>query len=222
MCRRRAEVQDVLVAAYYPEVVRSPIVARETAQRAFGVVTAISGALVALGALVKLPERSDLVVGLGIGALGGWMIASLLFMQAMGSRAFERSSIPQDKAEWARLALKESIASRNKLYRWLIAARVVTLLATIATVAVLIAAVNEVRASRTERAVVRLSAHAQATLAPLCPRGSKRLHGRVNVASLRSRLIQLKPDGGQCSKRVSNLRLQSEDVTSVARRSGGR
>jgi hypothetical protein len=212
------EVQDVVVAAYYPEIIRSPVVARETAQRAFAVVTTISAALVAAGALVNLPERSGPVVALGLAALGLWFVGSLLFMQAMGSRAFVKSPDPHDKAQWAVLALRESIASRNRLYGWLVAARIVTLIAVVATLSAFVAAVLEIRNDRTERAVVRLTFDEGANIISLCPHAGDGILGRVDVATLQEPLVVFEPDSGQCINAVDKLRLPSRGITSVEKR----
>jgi hypothetical protein len=210
------EVQEPLLTAYYSELVKSPITARETAQRAFAVVTAISAALVAAGALVKLPERSDWVVAFGLITLVGWLIASLLFMQAMGSRAFQKSPSATSKDDWARLAINEIVKSRNTLYRWLVAARVATLVSTILTVIVLIAAIQEVRDARTEHVTIRLTTRGARQLAPVCPRATGGIEGNVNPGALKDRFITLAADSGQCGATTTNVRIRSAKVISVA------
>lgn len=209
------DIETPLLEAYYTELVRSPITARETAQRAFTVVTAISGALVAGAALVNLPDRSDLVIGLGFSALIAWIIASLLFMQAMGSRAYVKTPEAAASSEWSALAVNESIASRNKLYAWLLGARWVTLVAAIVTLASVVAAIIDIRDRRAEQVVVRLTPNYQAQIKTICPGVVHGIRGAVERRSLQSRFLTVTADAGQCGAKRTKLRLRSVKVTSI-------
>ena len=209
-------VISAVVDAYYSWVFSRPDMARNRAQAAFGIASAIAAALVALGILGKATERPIAVQVLGLLALCAWLITSILFIRAVsGGKQPEKTEEYPDVTAFATNIIGASLEERASIDRSLKFAVRAAAAAAALTVIALGAIVRVPAAVQSVKATVNLSKHGQESLAAICGRPQQTVQGQVTEASLRERFIKIIVDPKACQGQRVKLYLPTEDVLLV-------
>jgi hypothetical protein len=138
-----AEVREAVVAAYYPAAVAAADAARDRAQRAYGISSAIAGSLVAFGAFSDFESRPLAVQILGIAATSAWLLAALLFMFTIGAARTTTATTYDTPDAFVRGALDRARTERDSVNRSQSYARMATVAAVVLTLLTLVVLVAD-------------------------------------------------------------------------------
>lgn len=210
------EVRDVVVSAYYRRLMSSSDAARARAQAAYGIASAIAGAVVAAGFLGGLRHQAVGIQTIVAVALVAWLIAAGLFLHAVSS-PFEMI-LESGIAESAFIggALEAVRAERAKIDSWQRKARLASMVAALATAGAFLAALWSTDSPATRPATVTVTAAGSAALKAACGTVAPRLTGRVVESSLSARFMQMTLSPDMCGRQSVDVFLPSSDVLAVA------
>jgi hypothetical protein len=128
-----SDVREAVVAAYYPAAVAAADAARDRAQRAYGISSAIAASLVAFGAFSDFESRPLLVQIFGIVAITAWLAAALLFMFTIGSAPSATTTTYKTPDAFVHAALERARTERDLVNRRQSYARKATVAAVVLT-----------------------------------------------------------------------------------------
>jgi hypothetical protein len=130
-----------VISAYYPAAVTAADVARDRAQRAYGVSSAIAAALATAGFFAGIAERPWQVQIAGGAALTLWLLTACTFMYTVGASAKPHREPEPDSADaFVRSALARAREERDAVNIKQRTARLMTVAAVIATLGALLLA----------------------------------------------------------------------------------
>jgi hypothetical protein len=199
--------------------------ARNRAQSAWAISSALAGALIAGGALTNASDRPGWVQGLVLAAIVAWIVTAIWFISAVSgidprqklqdasvaawhalrrTKAFQRTKRSTSAAaaeEPAPTPLERGQADRQAIDKQLNTAYSFTVVAILLTVAALIGGVISSVAPAHIDAVVTLNQKAWQKVHDICPDASRtRIYGAVERGSLTRPFAVIVLDGGQCMK----------------------
>jgi hypothetical protein len=111
--RVSAAARDEVVKAFYPSLLSAGQAARDRAQSAFSIASAITAVLVAGGAFADIGRRSDWLKGLGLLTLAAWVATAFLFLRAVASPVASPNQADVSSEDFARAVLANSRAERD-------------------------------------------------------------------------------------------------------------
>lgn len=186
-----ADVSDAVVKAYYPAAVAAADAARDRAQRAYGVSSAIAASIVALGAFSDFESRPVGLQALGILTAAAWLASAVCFMYTIGASepaAAGRSYGTSDEFVGAVLerARKErdAVNERQAWARRISAVAVALTLLTISLFALAHPVSDDVDGD------LQLVRPLQPELASLCPHLADSTHVSLAVATLEHNYVR--------------------------------
>jgi hypothetical protein len=208
-----AELHDRLYEAFFTETLKADSAARENGDRAFAVVSAVTGALVAAGVAVDIGDRSRWVQVAGMVAIVLWLGAAHAFVRTVSHATFPVGPAAKDdevNEQWGNQTIEEALTARRVVYNKLRVARWASAAAGTVTILALSLTLAD-RRSATETLSVSLTRRGNRTVEKLCP-GIHEVHGRVTLASLASQYINIELPAGSCGAGSRMLRLQRAEV----------
>jgi hypothetical protein len=209
------EVRDAVVDAYYRRTMSAPESARQRAQAAYGIASALAAGIVAAGLFGGLDRRPTIVQVVAIAALAVWMIAAGLFLHAVSSPF---ATPPQQQVgteafiTTALQAVRDEGACIDRWQRW---AQFVSLLAAVLTVGAFGLAIKISVPAGERDATVTLSAAGAEALKATCKNATRTLSGLISNAALGSEFVEVSLDGRQCGPRQSRVAIPRSQILAV-------
>jgi hypothetical protein len=216
-------VAEAVIDAYYPRAIAIAETARNRAQAAYAIVSALAGGTVA-GVLLTMPEsRPILTRVLGCVAMAAWLFAAGLYLMAIavpvqidkpwtpergGGRRGPRSEFVQRVLERVRDE-RDKVDQRQMRANWVAGGALVLTTLTL-TSAVLLPPPEEER-----HATIVLNAQGQKAVATLCSRQSSTVDGKLVIGSLKEGFASLTVDPPTCGARPTVLRIPSKFIVST-------
>jgi len=210
------EVVSAISSAYYPQIVSLPESARNRAQAAFGIASAI-GASLGFGVLTGLEDSASVTKALGFSALSMWGFTAALYIFAVSSAVSpvrRRDDVRSDE-EFVFTVVGEAKAERDQIdARQRRATFGAGMAAFVTLMAIATSLVVSEPASTIEASAV-LTEGAAAAITEICPNASD---GRLEVSfsgSLDDKtLVTMKLDDSECGPdRV--LSLPRENIVGI-------
>jgi hypothetical protein len=193
------------VAAARGRLLSATDAARARAQSGFGIASAIATALLAAGIFTDVPDRSHPARYLGGVALALWLLAMLLYLQAVASPAEPAAPDAAGRREGERWRGRWTV---EKALRAAIASTSVAVLATAATVIVGASSLSVDQ----DRGQLVLTKRGLSAVASACET-SPRLHGTLRVATLNTEFVLFRIDKGDCrAARTTPVQIRRDDV----------
>lgn len=203
--------------AYYTWLFSRPDMARNRAQAAYGIASAIAATLVALGILGKVTERPLAVQILSLLALCAWLVTSILFVWAVsGGEQPEKIEESRGTKEFIIKIITASQQERTGIDGRLKYAVGAAAVAAALTVIALGAIVRVPATVKSVNATVSLSEQGREGLAAICGSPQPTVQGQVTEASLKERFITITVDPKSCQGHQAKLYLPAGDVLRIA------
>jgi hypothetical protein len=207
------QLHDRLFEAFFSETLKADTAARENADRAFAVASAVAAALVAAGVVIDIRSRSWWVQAAGVAALALWLAAAYAFIRAVSHSTYPVGATKVGNDQWGNLTIEQALTTRREVYdklraagQWSGAAGLVTL------IALVLALVD--RHDETRHATLTLHRDGAAGLRLLCPDASA-LEGTVKLSSLDNEFVRITLPPGTCGTGSHTLRIDRSDVVGI-------
>jgi hypothetical protein len=226
------EAIKAIAEAYYERAAQGADAARERAQTAFTMASAIAAALAAAGIFGNIDRETRTVQILGFLAFAGWLLTALLLLHAAVGEylapADDHGPEERDLSEGGTMKIalgddefvatvySDVVAERNAVYdrlrRALGAAGLAIVLTGAAAGAALLS--RETEAARTMSGDVELTDQGMKDIGRACPveRGKNPIRASLVPASLKDRFVELELPAGSCDGAETTLELPATDV----------
>jgi hypothetical protein len=214
---------DEIARAYWPRALAAADAARARAQSGFTVASAIATGLVAAGLFTNLADRSHPARYVGAIALMFWLAAMLLFLFAVASPTPPRTADPvgpTSRAEFV-VGLLEPVERERRQVEWRqrlavsVTGAAVILTAASFTIGTIWLAVDR------DRGTLVLTAKGSSALEHVCKPKPLRLHGELDVPTLKADFVVFRIDKGACrATKRSPVRIPRADVIAFLEDSG--
>lgn len=196
------EVQDSIVAAHYPRLTASPDTVRARAQAAYAIASTIAGGLIGASLLTNPANVSDLVKVLGALALLMWLVATGLYVSAVGSKVPDVApETVDDLNNFVHKVIEQTRKERRTVERRLRYANTVAIAATILTTLTFIFALANERGDQVD-AIIAVDTATAGRLATACGVHQATLVGQVSLKSLNSQYVDIQLTQDSCPRLV--------------------
>jgi hypothetical protein len=211
-------VSKTVVDNYYPRVISAPEAARNRAQAAYTIASAVAAALIAAGLLTSLYRRPTLVKVMGSLALVGWFLAAGAYVWAVAAPARLRlKESAQDARSFVHLVLQDAIDERTTIDRRQGFANVIASVAAVLTAAAFISALlSGSPERRLQPGLVITSETGARSVETICGQRLSRLEGRIDLDTLNDQLVAIDVRPGECGGRWITVRIPRADVAGVS------
>lgn len=189
--------------------------ARQRAQAAYGIASALAAGIVAAGLLGGLDQRPTIVQVVAIVALAVWMIAAGLFLHAVSSPF---AALPQQQVgteAFIAAALQSVRDEGARIDHWQRWAQFGSLLAAVLTVGAFGLAVEMSAPARELDATVTISAAGVEALKATCKNATPILSGFISSAALGDEFVEVRLDGRQCGPRQIRVAIPRSQILAV-------
>ena len=213
-----SEVREAVVSAYYARTMASSDAARQRAQAAYGIASALAVGIGAAGLFGDIGDRSLGVQIAAVLALMTWLIAAGLFLHTVSS-PFEIQVTPQSDADaFVDEALRTIRGERKAIDRWQRRAQAASAVAALVTVLAFGAALQFTNADEQQAATVMLSRDGVAAVSAVCGHHVDVLRGEVAPAGLDAEFVEVHVARGVCGHTPTRLAVSRDEVAVVALR----
>jgi hypothetical protein len=207
-----ARVVKTVIRTYFSRGVAAADRARDRAERGYTIAGAVAATLVAAGLAANLSQRPPLVQALGLGAVGVWLVAVLLFIWTVAVDVSAPDTEGLNAAGWTtgsdfvRSVGQDVQRELDALHARQVAALTATVIAMALTIAALVAGTVDPSRSTRESARVALTAQADSALRLLCGRAIGALYATVEPGDLSTAVVSLELPAGECGDTATTIR----------------
>jgi hypothetical protein len=206
-------VIDAIGAAYYTRAATAADLARSRAQNGFTVASFLAGGLVGAGLLSRLASVPITVRIIGGCALAAWVVGAALYSRAVAEPVTLETGTQKSAEDFVSKVLENAEEERDKVdSRRRVAQRASMVAAALTTLAVVLGLLVT-SGPETKTASIVLTAQGAEALRVLCGTETSLVRGQLNIGSLESEFISLRPDIPRCGDR--NLRVPRSEVIEV-------
>jgi hypothetical protein len=228
------EAVKAVAEAYYSRAAAGADAARERAQTAFTMTSAIAAALAAAGIFGDITEKTRSVQILGFAAFISWLVTSLLLLYAAVGEfwhpeeaeedappphysEYQVMKIAHDDTHFVAVVYQDVRDERDAVYNRLRAALNAALVALALTGATGGVALFEGKPSHPVDSLVQLNTAGRIDLANLCPTssGHDQVRAAVDPSELDQPFVQLKLPAGACDGHAVSIELPRADIRGV-------
>jgi hypothetical protein len=212
------EVREAVVSAYYARTMASSDAARQRAQAAYGIASALAVGVGAAGLFGNLDNRPVGVQIAAVLALMTWLVAAGLFLHTVSS-PFEIPVAPQfDPDAFVEGALRTIREERRTIDCWQRRAHVASGVAALVTVLAFAAAIRFSSTDEQQTASVALNKDGMAAMSAACRHRIDVLRGKIPTGGLAAEFVELRVARGVCGRRPTQLAIPRDEVAAVAHR----
>ena len=214
-----SSVIQTMANAYYPQLITQPEAARNRAQAAFSIATAIATALIGLSIFADFGSLRGIVQVLGVLALLTWVASAGLYIRAVAAPALRRGLRESTSIyDFANAILSNALAERDTIDLRQQLARFVGGIAAVLTFITLATAIIVKPQPELWAVDVAISEDARKGLQQLCTSNPATLRGTIEDESLDRSVIAVRLDPGVCRKEAVTAMLRKEQVQSIVSR----
>lgn len=169
--------------------------------------------MVGAGLLSRLASVPMSVRIIGACALAAWVVGAVLYSRAVAEPVAINTEMPNSAEEFVSEVLKNAEEERDKVdSRRKLAQRVSMVAAAFTTLAVVLGLLITSGPEKKTASIV-LTAQGAAVFRILCGAEANLVRGQVNIASLESEFISLRPETPRCASR--ELRLYRSEIVEI-------
>jgi hypothetical protein len=214
-----SSVTQAIVNAHYPRMMTQPDSARNRAQAAFAIASAIATTLVGFSVFGGIKTFALPVQILGILALLAWVVTAALYINAVAA-PIEQAGLKESKTvyDFANAVLSNSLAERKEIDTRQKRARRTGAIAAVLTFATLIGAFYYQPDPVFTKVDVIVSDRALEAFHKMCTNHPAILRGRIEKGALEKSTVAIKLDPNQCRPGEVTATFRREELLGVATR----
>jgi hypothetical protein len=198
-------VIDAISNAYYTRAVTAADLARSRAQNGFAVASFIAGGLVGAGLLSRIASVPVSTRIIGAFALIAWVVGATLYARAVAEPVALETGTQENPEDFVAKVLENAKAERDQVDLRRRAAQWASLVAAALTTVAVVLGFLLTPSAAVKTASIVLTAQGTVAFRILCGVETNLVHGQLNVASLGSQFIIIKPTRPGCSGRELHL-----------------
>jgi hypothetical protein len=208
--------RDAVIEAYYPTALQAAEAARNRAQSAYTIASAVAAAIVAGGIFGDIGDQPVGVQVLGVVTLAAWLLAAILFIQAItGSVEAPESGEQEDVDAFVRAAVNNVSSERKTVSDRQGRAYGITLVAIVLTLSLIVTLLVVEPESQSIAATVSVTPAGTDAVKSACPDARSMVHGELDPDTLGSAFVTVMADAGVCGDQSVAVRLPRSSILAV-------
>jgi hypothetical protein len=189
--------------------------ARQRAQAAYAIASAIAAGVVAAGLFGNIGEQPLQVQAAAILALIGWLVAAALFLHAVSS-PFEIDVAPQSEEDaFVDTALCRVREERKTIDRWQRRAQIASAVAALITVMAFVVALRSDGALRSRAATLILTSAGASALHEACGDLPRAVRGDIIPSMFGADFVEVRVAADVCGPNNRSLAIRRDEVSAV-------